>query len=159
MPASRQRSRSPFIACAVMATMRDVRAGRRARARGWRAVASKPSISGICTSISTRSNALARQRGERLVAVVGDGHAMSALRQQADRDALVDDVVLGEQDAAAGGRPLASTAGATWRRARQPPGVPRRATRHIASSRSDVPDRLGEVRGDAQLAAARRSRP
>ena len=51
MPASRQRSRSPFMACAVMATM-----GRcsvpRSRLR-IAAVAAKPSSSGIWQSMNT----------------------------------------------------------------------------------------------------------
>ena len=54
MPASRHRSRSPDIACAVIATIGMC--GRcRARCRESRAVASRPFISGICTSISTTS--------------------------------------------------------------------------------------------------------
>ena len=96
MPAARQRSRSPFIACAVIATMRmwppvD------ALARRMAAVASSPPISGICTSISTTSKVLALELGERLQPVVGDGDLVSALREQPHRDALVDDVVFRQQ--------------------------------------------------------------
>src|SRR4051812_2116110 len=54
MPASRQRSRSPAIACAVMATMRTCPPEDCSRAR-IAAVASMPPIPGICRSISTTS--------------------------------------------------------------------------------------------------------
>ena len=61
MPAARHLSRSPFIACAVIATIGTCRP---VRARDCRiaAVASRPSISGICTSIRTRSKAPRRRR-------------------------------------------------------------------------------------------------
>ena len=53
MPASRQRTRSSLVAVAVMASTR--RCASCGSARMWR-VACKPSINGICTSISTQSN-------------------------------------------------------------------------------------------------------
>ncbi len=58
MPASRQRSLSPFIALAVMAMMGVRREPLRDHvpAHESETVASKPSISGICTSINTTSN-------------------------------------------------------------------------------------------------------
>ena len=55
MPAARQRSRSPFMAWAVMAMIGVWAPVAASRAR-IAAVASNPSISGICTSISTASN-------------------------------------------------------------------------------------------------------
>ena len=61
------------------------------------AVASKPPISGICTSISTTSNAVALERVERFAAVAGDRHLVTAPFEQARREPLVDRVVLGEQ--------------------------------------------------------------
>ena len=88
-------------------------------------------------------------------AVVGDGDRVAALREQPDRDALVDDVVFGEQDAGARrlrGRRASSRAGRTGDR-----GWVRCSTRQIASCRSALPDRLGEIGRDAQLAAARES--
>ncbi len=53
MPASRHMSRSPCMAFAVIATMRGRSSGRQ-RAQ-MRRDASSPSMSGICTSISTTS--------------------------------------------------------------------------------------------------------
>ena len=55
MPASMHRSLSPLIACAVIAII-----GKSAHSRFARIflVVSKPSITGICTSINTRSNRL-----------------------------------------------------------------------------------------------------
>ena len=59
MPAARQRSRSPAMACAVMATI-GVRRPVAGSASRMRRVASKPSISGICTSIRMRSKSARR---------------------------------------------------------------------------------------------------
>jgi len=53
MPAAKHISRSPCMAFAVMATMRGRSSGRQ-REQIVR-VASRPSISGICTSMSTTS--------------------------------------------------------------------------------------------------------
>ena len=103
MPAARQRSRSPFIAWAVMA-MIGMAPCPTPRAARIAAVASKPSISGICTSISTTSNAFALDGRQRLAAVAGDDHLMPALLQQRDGQPLIDRVVLGQQDRAAGVR-------------------------------------------------------
>ena len=55
MPASRYRSRSPCMACAVSATIGRCVPEARSASR-IAAVASSPPITGICTSISTRSN-------------------------------------------------------------------------------------------------------
>src|SRR5438477_284503 len=55
MPAARQRSRSPLIACAVIAMILVRSPVSISRAR-IAAVASKPPISGICTSIRITSN-------------------------------------------------------------------------------------------------------
>ena len=69
MPAARHISRSPSIAFAVIATIRSGRSGQRAR---MRRVASRPSISGIWTSISTRSYGSRSRRVEDLEAVARD---------------------------------------------------------------------------------------
>ena len=74
------------------------------------AVASRPPISGICTSISTSVERLARHRFHGLRAVVDDGDLMTALGQHRAGDALVDAVVLGQQDASAGVAPGADAA-------------------------------------------------
>ena len=55
MPAPRQRSRSPFIACAVTPTM-GTRPPRPVSSPRIALVASRPSISGICTSMRMTSN-------------------------------------------------------------------------------------------------------
>ena len=52
--------------------------------------ASKPSISGICTSMSTRSKLLASSACERLAAVGGDDHRMAQSLEHADGHLLVD---------------------------------------------------------------------
>ena len=54
MPAARHRSRSLVIACAVIATMRMCWPVSRSRCR-IATVASRPPMTGICRSISTRS--------------------------------------------------------------------------------------------------------
>ena len=89
-----------------------VAAGPMPRARGSRASPRSPPISGICTSISTTSKDDRRERRERFEAVVGDVHRVAAPGQQADRDALVDDVVFGQQDRARA-RPAPSS-GVAW---------------------------------------------
>ena len=136
MPAARQRSRSPFMAWAVMAMigMWPPVAASRARIA---AVASNPSISGICTSIRTTSNGWPSRAVERLAAVAGHDDLVAPLLQQADRQLLVDRVVLGQEEPE---RPPRA------RRRRRRPGRRRhgsslgrtaRATVMIASSRSD----------------------
>ena len=83
---------------------------------------------------------------------------MPALRQQPDGDPLVDDVVFGEQDAQRRDRRVRS------RRVSRPASAARdlrrrdRARGRIGVEQIGVLDRLGEVRRDAQLAAARRLR-
>ena len=79
---------------------------------------------------------------------------MAAPGQQSDRDALVDDVVFGEQDLR---RPDRGRRRSTGRPSRQP--APSPAPLEHAADRVEqigLPDRLGQVRRDAQLAAARR---
>ena len=66
------------------------------------AVASKPLISGICTSIRTRSNVPRAAASTACASVVDDGDVVAALAEHRAGDALVDGVVLGEQDASAG---------------------------------------------------------
>ena len=106
-------------------------------------------MSGICTSISTRSNAARRDRRRaprRPLPATDD--RVAALLQQADGELLVDDVVLGEQDAQRAARARPATGG-------------RAATRRIRSRRVEqgreqvgLLDRLDERGADAQLAAA-----
>ena len=151
MPAARQRSRSPFMAWAVMAMIGRCRPVPFS-SRRMRAVASKPSISGICTSISTRSNGCCVQGRQRLLAVAGHHDRVPLLLQQADRQLLVDQVVLGQQDAqrrAGGPAGAGRSAGAAGVRLRTGPG--RRA---MASNKFRLLDRLDQVGGDAQLPAA-----
>ncbi len=66
-------------------------------ARIWR-VASRPSISGICTSISTRSYGQSRDRFDGLDAVGGDVGAIAHRLEHEQGDLLVHRVVLGQQD-------------------------------------------------------------
>ena len=153
MPAARQRSRSPFMAWAVMAMIGVWAPVAASRAR-MAAVASKPSISGICTSISTTSNGSLVQGGQRLAAVAGHHDLMAPLLQQADRQPLVDRVVLGQQEpepcrlaGAASGRP--SGGGAVLDARRRAEGG------HDRVQEGRLPDRLGQVGGDSQLPAAR----
>ena len=77
----------------------QMRAGLSLARRESLAVASSPPISGIWMSISTTSNDLTIERGQRLEAVVGDGDLVSAPGQQPDRDPLIDLVVFGEEHA------------------------------------------------------------
>ena len=64
---------------------RQVAARVASRSRGWPAVASKPSISGICTSINTRSKGSRLQAASACFAVAGDHDGVPPLLQQADR--------------------------------------------------------------------------
>ena len=96
MPAAMHISRSPCIALAVIATMRGRSPLQRAL---MRRVASRPSISGICTSMSIDVVGLALDRFDRLDAVRREVGAITHLLQEAQRELLVHDVVLGEQDA------------------------------------------------------------
>ena len=143
MPAARQRSASPFIAWAVRATIGTCRGVPRSRSR-IAAVASKPSISGICTSISTRSNALAGERRERLAAVLDDDRPVAGAFQHAHGDALVDRVVLGDQHAQ-------PAPGRTRGRCARPRAAGRRLERlEDAVEQVRLLDRLDQVRGDAE---------
>jgi hypothetical protein len=90
---------------------------------------------------------------ERFQAVVGDLDAVAAPRQQADRHPLVDDVVFGEQDARALDRLLGHVGRRLIRLARQRVCLQRVAHRDVEIG---LPDRLGQIRADAELAAARR---
>ncbi len=98
MPASRQRSRSPFIALAVMAMIGVCRFPVSRSFSRITLVASNPSISGICTSIRTTSNDCLLQCRDGLVSVVGNDHFMPFHSQQSKGHLLVDQTILGEQD-------------------------------------------------------------
>ena len=162
MPAARQRSRSPGMAWAVSATI-----GTRARAghAADGAVAWKPSISGICTSIRITSNSAACDLLDRLAAVVGDLHAVPALLQHAADEHLIGGHVFGQQHPAALRalararstrlrRLLASAAGdaALARRAcaKRDGEVERAAAAQLAAHRQAAAHRANQVRGDRQ---------
>ena len=118
MPAARQRSRSPFIACAVIAMIGTCRAACSPRARGSRrSPRSRPSPASARPSAPGRTagrvDARRAPRG-RCRRPSRCGRASRAGRGQP----LVDHVVLGEQDVQAPRRQLrpgASTAGSTAR--------------------------------------------
>ena len=156
--AASHRSRSPFIACAVIAMIGRCWPALVSRAR-MAAVASKPPISGICTSISTTSNGCrADDRGERLAAVAGDRHLVAAPLEQARGQPLVDGVVLREQHVQA----ALGQVGRQHRRGQRRPLS--RLAREGAADRAQqlaLIDRLGQVRRDADLAApcSRRTGP
>ena len=157
MPAARQRSRSPCIACAVSATI-----GSRRRCRAFSrsriaCVASNPPISGICRSISTTSNgALVGRvdRRDRLAAVLDGPDVVAALLQQRGHELPVDGIVFGDEH-------VQRTQHGARRRARPPARVrscrvgdaeePRERVEQIG-----VLDRLGQERVDAAPAAPRR---
>ena len=63
-----------------------------------RRVASRPSSSGICTSISTTSNELVRPGGRRPRGRCWRPSRGARAAREADRQPLVDDAVLGQQD-------------------------------------------------------------
>ena len=97
MPAARQRSRSPFIACAVMATIgRRVVAALAAADRGGRRVAVH--LRHLAVHEDQRVGAHGEHR-ERLAAVAGDLDGVAALGEHRLDHALVDGVVLDDQDA------------------------------------------------------------
>ena len=95
-PGGEARSRSPCIALAVIATIRG-RSSAAQRSR-IRRVASSPSISGIWTSISTRSYGCRSSASIASIAVAGDVRAVAELLEQPERELLVHGVVLGQQD-------------------------------------------------------------
>ena len=112
---------------------------RRAPARSFSrcriaAVASMPSITGICTSISTTSNACCSRASTASRPLRDRRDGVPLLLQQADRQTLIDEVVLGQQDAQrrCGGCGLRRLRPAARRRRRT--GGQRRTR---ASSRSD----------------------
>ena len=77
----------------------DARPFAPAIARRSSRAASSPSISGICTSIKHDVVDLALHRFDRLDAVRREVGAVAHLLQETQRELLIDDVVLGEQDA------------------------------------------------------------
>ena len=92
------RSRSPFRAWAVIATIGTWPPLCRSRTR-IAAVASNPSISGICTSISTRSNFSAASGREGLAAVADGVDRVPFPFQQSHHQLLIHETVFGQQDA------------------------------------------------------------
>lgn len=94
MPASRQRSRSPCLAFAFSATI-GVRCSGGSSERILRA-ASKPSVSDIWQSISTRSKVRVLQI-QHLDAVLGDRHLTAQALEEPRSDEVVHAVVLGDQ--------------------------------------------------------------
>ena len=127
---------------------RDAAAPCRASAARIAAVASKPSISGICMSIRTRSNRLARQRPRRPAGPCRRRPRCSRPFAASPAEPLVHRVVLREQDAqrrrcavAAGRRPLP---------ARRPPVRP--SALRIAASSTDCRTGLVDDAADAELA-------
>ena len=151
MPAAMQRSRSPVMACAVIAMIRVWPPSIASRSR-IAAVASRPPISGICTSISTRSKrsrATISRASRPLFATVTEWPAAG---QQPDRDALVDDVVFGQED-------LRRTDVGRGRRRPVPTAALLHAVfQHTADlgQQLGLPHGLGQIRRDPQLAAASR---
>ena len=146
MPAARQRSRSPCIACAVSATIGTCAPVPRL-ARADRSVASKPLISGICTSISTTSNRRPcrrpppprRGRPRRLLT------AWPRFSQQRRDELPVHGVVLGDEDPERRGRAPAGQRGRRPSTRRGGRARDRRAS-PSASSRSECLTGLVEVR-------------
>ena len=116
--------------------------------------ASRPSISGICTSISTRSNVSRGERGERLAARARDDDLVPLLLEQAHGDQLW-------LTALSSARSTEQRARAAPRGARRPATAdgPRRARaeRAARSPPSRSPGRTGLVTSsaDAERAAAR----
>ena len=98
MPAARQRSRSPVIACAVIATIGTCAPVSRSRSR-MAAVASRPPISGIWTSMRIASNGFSDGLRDRLLPVRHGDDAVPALIEQRDDELLVGRVVFGDEDA------------------------------------------------------------
>ena len=134
--------------------------------RSWlriAAVASKPPISGICTSIRMMSKVLGRSLRNRLPAVADAVTSWPRCFEQQDHQLLVGGVVFGDEDAE---RPVRGGAGRA--RGRRPRG--RRAARlatnafRIASSRSECftgliscAEMLPPWRARARAAGPRRS--
>ena len=156
---ARQRSRSPFMAWAVIAMIGSVASVARPRASRIAAVASKPSISGICTSIRTRSNRSRLSASTRLrcrsPATTTRGRPLPAA---APPDCWFTGLSSASRTCAAAARAAAigmrRCAAALPRR-----GWSRAQGRdQIASSSSDWRDRLDQVARDAQLARSARDR-
>ena len=156
MPAARHRSRSLFIACAVMATMRTCWPVTRSRSANR---------DGRVESAHDRHlqihqhevEGLAIEPRQGLTAVLGDRHVMAAAGQQAGGDPLVDHVVLDEQDA---GAPAVGAhgqgAGRRFRGRRQRPTTASTPiARSIAASRSAA--YTGLVRYAAMPSSAQRA--
>ena len=155
MPASRQRSRSPSIACAVMAMI-----GRcspvAAPARGSRAVASKPSMSGIWhvhqhhgRSCRGRARRAPRGRSRRRRPRSRAGRACASMTSWLTALSSATQHAPATQRA-----PRAARRGGSARHGR---GSGARARRRRVSSSSRAAHRLGQVGVDAGLARRRAS--
>ena len=147
MPASRQRRRSSSKAFAVTATIGGhLMPSARRRAGGCARRASSPSITGMCTSISTRSIGSFRARQEApervdgVAAVPACADLAARLLQQASRQQRIDVVVLDQEGAdrlAAARLPLALRRD-HWRRL----AAPRQSRSRCRRAR--IADALGE---------------
>ena len=98
MPASRHFSRSPVMALAVRAMMYG-RRGPSGQRRRISRVASRPSISGIWMSMRTTSYSLASSACTASSPLLVEVAVYPRLFEQAECHALVDHVVLGDEDA------------------------------------------------------------
>ena len=123
--------------------------------------ASKPSISGICTSMRTRSKSRPRRAPQRPRAVGRDDDRVPQALEHPDGHLLVDRMVLGQQDAAAAARSAAvGDAGpAADSPRRRSPGTPRHQDLHQGVEELGLPDRLGQAGGDPQGAVDARHPP
>ena len=135
---------------------RDVARRSPPRAARMAAVASKPSISGICTSISTRSNGRSSRAASASWPLPATHDRVAPLLQQADGEPLVDRRCPRPAGAGACAGPSPVGAAAVARRSRS--SAPRDAPSagHDRVQQVRLRDRLGQVGGDAQLPAARR---
>ncbi len=134
MPAARHCSRSPAMARAVSATIGTCPPAVRSWSR-MTAVASSPLISGICTSIRTRSNdsSTARSAARRPLPTIVTRCPFCL--SKADDERLVGRVVFSDQHSQRPARPPADRCVSLPRCRRDGAGVAKAVT--IASSRSD----------------------
>ena len=145
MPLARRRSRSPFMAWAVVAMIGVWTPVVDSRAR-IAAIASKPSISGICTSIQDGVERLLPVQGrQRLASVAGHDDLMPPLLQYADRQPLIDRVVLGQQEPQRARLPTGRGLIRPGGMALEAQGRPQRGHDPVQEGR--LPDRFGQVAG------------
>ena len=155
MPAARQRSRSPFMAWAVMATIGTCApVPRLALAdRGGRLEAVHLGHLHVHQHQVERPRAPAPSTASRPLPTTVT--AWPVLLEHADRQLLVDRVVLGQRGPAAAA-PAAAAAASGGRRAAAPAGAPPSEPSRMASQQIGLLDRLGEV---ARRPPSSRQRP